>query len=94
VHIVHSTTADKSRDLSDVGILIPGAALNQLYRDGQNEFLRFRCENFFAFTLTGLGILSKYLAAIGPPTFFDLLGFSPIRPQFSAEEEESADFAL
>src|SRR6266566_7118258 len=50
--VVHLDNSDKARDLADVGISAPRY---QLYRDGQTLFDGFAAENFFAFTLTGLG---------------------------------------
>src|SRR4026209_3013405 len=50
--IVQLDNGDKARNLADVGISAPRY---QLYRDGQTIFDGFAAENFFAFTLTGLG---------------------------------------
>src|SRR6266516_2455846 len=50
--VVHLDNSDKARDLEDVGISAPRY---QLYRDGQTIFDGLAAENFFAFTLTGLG---------------------------------------
>src|SRR6201992_3537720 len=50
--IVHLDNGDRARDLADVGISAPRY---QIYRDGQTIFDGFAAENFFAFTLTGLG---------------------------------------
>src|SRR5438132_13662814 len=51
-HVVHLYGGDKSRDLVDLGISAPRY---QLYRDGQTLFDGLAAENFFAFTMTGLG---------------------------------------
>src|SRR6202030_1558719 len=50
--VVHLLGGDKSRDLVDIGISTPRY---QHFRDGQTIFDGFAGENFFAFTLTGLG---------------------------------------
>src|SRR5947209_10425658 len=50
--VVHLYGGDKSRDLVDLGISAPRY---QLYRDGQTLFDGLAAENFFAFTMTGLG---------------------------------------
>ena len=50
--VVHLYGGDKSRDLVDIGV---GAPRFQHFRDGQTAFESLAGENFFAFTLTGLG---------------------------------------
>src|SRR2546426_7592807 len=50
--VLHLYAGDKARDLVDIAISAPRY---QHYRDGQTIFDGFAAENFFAFTLTGLG---------------------------------------
>src|SRR5213594_2565736 len=50
--VVHLYGGDKSRDLVDLGVSAPRF---QHYREGQTLFDGLAAENFFAFTLTGLG---------------------------------------
>src|SRR5206468_9893992 len=51
--VLHLYCGDKSRDLVDIGISAPRY---QHYRDGQTIFDGLAGENFFAFTLSGLGV--------------------------------------
>jgi predicted permease len=90
--IVHLDNGDKARDLADVGISAPRY---QLYRDGQTIFDGFAAENFFAFTLTGLGDPLQIFGGRLTSNYFDVLGVRPILGRnFLPEEEESADVAL
>jgi putative ABC transport system permease protein len=90
--IVHLDNGDKARDLADVGISAPRY---QLYRDGQTIFDGFAAENFFAFTLTGLGDPVQIFGGRLTSNYFDVLGVRPILGRnFLPEEEESADVAL
>ena len=90
--IVHLDNGDKARDLVDVGISAPRY---QLYRDGQTIFDGFAAENFFAFTLTGLGDPVQIFGGRLTSNYFDVLGIRPILGRnFLPEEEESADVAL
>ncbi|MGC1322052.1 MAG: ABC transporter permease [Candidatus Udaeobacter sp.] len=90
--IVHLDNGDKVRDLADVGISAPRY---QLYRDGQTIFDGFAAENFFAFTLTGLGDPVQIFGGRLTSNYFDVLGVRPILGRaFLPEEEESADVAL
>src|SRR5436190_1111025 len=50
--VVHLYGGDKARDLVDIGISAPRY---QHFRDGQTIFDGLAAENFFLFTLTGLG---------------------------------------
>src|ERR1700758_867437 len=50
--VVHLYGGDKSRDLEDIGISAPRF---EHFRDGQTICDSLAGENFFAFTLTGLG---------------------------------------
>src|SRR4029434_6143592 len=90
--IVHLDNGDKARDLADVGISAPRY---QRYRDGQTLFEGFAAENFFAFTLTGLGDPVQIFGGRLTSNYFDVLGVRPILGRnFLPEEEESADVAL
>jgi predicted permease len=90
--IVHLDNGDKARDLADVGISAPRY---QLYRDGQTIFDGFAAENFFAFTLTGLGDPVQIFGGRLTSNYFDVLGVRPILGRnFLPEEEENADVAL
>jgi predicted permease len=90
--IVHLDNGDKARDLADVGISAPRY---QLYRDGQTIFDGFAAENFFAFTLTGLGDPVQIFGGRLTSNYFDVLGVRPILGRnFLPEEEEDADVAL
>src|SRR5438094_10444862 len=90
--IVHLDNGDKTRDLVDVGISAPRY---QLYRDGQTIFDGFAAENFFAFTLTGLGDPVQIFGGRLTSNYFDILEVRPIRGRnFLPEEEEGADVAL
>src|SRR5213595_2763464 len=90
--VVHLYGGDKSRELVDIGVSAPRY---MHYGEGQTLFESVAGENFFAFTLTGLGdpvqIFGGRLTAI----YFDLLGVRPIMGRnFLPEEEEGADVAL
>jgi predicted permease len=90
--VVHLYGGDKARDLVDIGISAPRY---QLYRDGQTIFDGLAGENFFAFTLTGLGDPVQIFGGRLTSNYFDVLGVRPIRGRnFLPEEEEGADVAL
>jgi len=90
--IVHLDNGDKALDLADVGISAPRY---EIYRDGQTIFDGFAAENFFAFTLTGLGDPVQIFGGRLTSNYFDVLGVRPILGRdFLPEEEESADVAL
>src|ERR1044071_4393608 len=90
--VVHLDNGDKTRDLVDVGISAPRY---QLYRDGQTIFDGLAAENFFIFTLTGLGDPVQIFGGRLTSNYFDVLGVRPILGRnFSHEEEETADVAL
>ncbi len=90
--VVHLDNSDKARDLEDVGISAPRY---QLYRDGQTIFDGLAAENFFAFTLTGLGDPVQIFGGRLTSNYFDVLGVRPILGRnFLPEEEENADVAL
>ena len=90
--IVHLLGGDKSRDLVDIGISAPRY---QHFRDGQTVFDGLAGENFFAFTLTGLGDPVQVFGGRLTSNYFDVLGVRPILGRnFLPEEEERADVAL
>src|SRR5216110_3280021 len=90
--VVHLFGGDKSRDLEDIGVSAPRY---QHFRDGQTVFDGLAAENFFAFTLTGLGDSVQIFGSRLTSNYFDLLGVRPILGRnFLPEEEESADVAL
>ena len=90
--VAHLLGGDKSRDLVDFPLSAPRF---MHYRDGQNIFDGFAAENFFAFTLTGLGDPVQVFGGRLTSNYFDVLGVRPIRGRnFLPEEEEGADVAL
>jgi len=90
--VLHLYTGDKARDLVDIGVSAPRFIH---YRDGQNIFDGFAAENFFAFTLTGLGDAVQVFGGRLTANYFDILGVRPILGRnFLPQEEESADVAL
>jgi predicted permease len=90
--VAHLLGGDKSRDLVDFPLSAPRF---MHYRDGQNSFDGFAAENFFAFTLTGLGDPVQVFGGRLTSNYFDVLGVRPIRGRnFLPEEEEGADVAL
>src|SRR5467141_4099772 len=90
--VVHLYGGDKARDLVDIGISAPRY---QLYRDGQTIFDGLAGENFFAFTLTGLGDAVQIFGGRLTSNYFDVLGVRPIIGRnFLPEEQEGADVAL
>ncbi|HXY60733.1 MAG TPA: ABC transporter permease [Chthoniobacterales bacterium] len=90
--IVHLLGGDKSRDLVDIGISAPRY---QHFRDGQTVFESLAGENFFAFTLTGLGDPVQVFGGRLTSNYFDVLGVRPIMGRnFLPEEEERADVAV
>ena len=90
--VLHLYGGDKSRDLVDIGI---GAPRFMHFRDGQTVFESLAGENFFAFTLTGLGDAVQIFGGRLTSNYFDVLGVHPILGRnFLPEEEEKADVAL
>src|SRR6059058_2178964 len=90
--VVHLFEGDKSRDLVDIGVSAPRY---EHVRDGQTVFDGLAGENFFAFTLTGLGDPVQIFGGRLTANYFDLLGVRPIMGRnFLPEEEEGADVAL
>src|SRR5947208_5921154 len=90
--VVHLFGGDKSRDLVDIGVSAPRY---QHVRDGQTVFDGLAAENFFLFTLTGLGDPVQVFGGRLTSNYFDLLGVRPILGRnFLPQEEEGADVAL
>src|SRR5205809_2107381 len=90
--VVHLYGGDKSRELVDIGVSAPRY---MHYREGQTLFESIAGENFFAFTLTGLGDPVQIFGGRLTANYFDLLGVRPIMGRnFLPEEEEGADVAL
>jgi len=90
--VVHLYGGDKARDLVDIGISAPRY---QHFRDGQTIFDGLAAENFFLFTLTGLGDPVQIFGGRLTSNYFDVLGVRPILGRnFLPEEEEGADVAL
>jgi predicted permease len=90
--VVHLYGGDKSRDLVDIGVSAPRF---MHCREGQTLFDGLAGENFFAFTLTGLGDPAQIFGGRLTSNYFDVLGVRPIRGRnFLAEEEEGADVAV
>src|SRR5213595_2710472 len=90
--VVHLYGGDKSRDLEDIGVSAPRY---QHWRDGQTLFDGLAGENFFAFTLTGLGDPAQVFGGRLTSNYFDVLGVHPILGRnFLPQEEEGADVAL
>ena len=90
--VVHVFGGDKSRDLVDIGVSAPRY---QHFRDGQTVFDGLAAENFFLFTLTGLGDPVQVFGGRLTANYFDLLGIRPILGRnFLPQEEEGADVAV
>jgi putative ABC transport system permease protein len=90
--VVHLFGGDKSRDFEDIGVSVPRY---QDIRDGQAVFDGLAAENFFFFTLTGLGDPVQVFGGRLTSNYFDLLGVHPILGRnFLPQEEEGADVAV
>ena len=90
--VIHIFGGDKSRDLTDFPVSAPRF---QHFRDGQTVFESLAGENFFAFTLTGLGDAAQVFGGRLTANYFDVLGVHPILGRnFLPEEQEGADVAL
>src|SRR5689334_13807232 len=90
--VVHLFGGDKSRDLVDIGVSAPRY---QHFRDGQTVFDGLAGENFFLFTLTGLGDPVQVFGGRLTSNYFELLGVRPILGRnFLPQEEEGADVAV
>src|SRR5437764_3471970 len=90
--IVHFYGGDKSRDLIDFPVSSPRF---EHFRDGQTICESLAGENFFAFTLTGLGDPAQIFGGRLTSNYFDVLGVRPILGRnFLPDEQEGADVAL
>ena len=90
--VVHFFGGDKSRDLVDLPVSAPRF---EHFRDGQTVCESLAGENFFAFTLTGLGDPVQIFGGRLTSNYFDVLGVHPILGRnFLPEEQEGADVAL
>ncbi len=90
--VVHFFGGDKSRDLVDLPVSAPRF---EHLRDGQTICESLAGENFFAFTLTGLGDPVQVFGGRLTSNYFDVLGVRPILGRnFLPEEQEGADVAL
>src|SRR6059036_2812585 len=90
--VLHLYTGDKARDLVDIGVSAPRYLH---FRDGQTICESLARENFFAFTLTGLGDAVQIFGGRLTSNYFDVLGVRPILGRnFLPEEQEGADVAL
>src|SRR5438128_11096234 len=90
--IVHFYGGDKSRDLVDFPLSGPRF---EHFRDGQTICESLAGENFFAFTLTGLGDPAQIFGGRLTSNYFNVLGVRTIRGRnFLPEEEEGAEVAL
>src|SRR5437867_11809308 len=84
--VVHLYGGDKARDLTDIGVSAPRF---MHYREGQTLFDGLAAENFFAFTLTGLGDPVEIFGGRLTSNYFDVLGVRPIRRRNILPEEEA-----
>src|SRR5690242_18945628 len=73
--VVHLFGGDKARGLEDIGVSAPRYLH---YREGQTLSDSIAAENFFAFTLTGLGDAVQVFGGRLTSNYFDLLGVRPI----------------
>src|SRR5437870_8498210 len=90
--IVHFYGGDKSRDLVDLPLSAPRF---EHFRDGQTICESLAGENFFAFTLTGLGDPVQIFGSRLTSNYFDVLGVRPIIGRnFLPEEQEGANVVL
>src|SRR5499427_1113077 len=90
--VVHWFGGDKSRDVVDLPISAPRF---EHFRDGQTICESLAGENFFVFTLTGLGDPVQIFGGRLTSNYFDVLGVKPILGRnFLPEEQEGADVAL
>jgi predicted permease len=90
--VVHLYGGDKSRDLEEIGVSAPRY---QHFREGQTVFDGLAGENFFLFTLTGLGDPVQVFGGRLTSNYFDLLGVRPILGRnFLPQDEEGADVAV
>jgi len=86
--VVHLYGGDKARELVDIGISAPRY---QLYRDGQTLFDGLAGENFFAFTLTGLGDPVQIFGGRLTSNYFDVLAARLVAQNLGIPIDEVAD---
>jgi predicted permease len=90
--VVRFYGGDKSRDLEDIAV---SATRYELFREGQTVFDGLAAENFFLFTLTGLGDAVQVFGGRLTSNYFDVLGVRPILGRnFLPHEQEGADVAV
>lgn len=90
--VVHLYANAKDRDLNEVPLSAPRF---MHFREAQTIFSDFAAENFFGFTLTGLGDPVQVFGGRLTWNYFRLLGVVPIRGRnFQQEEEDRADVAV
>src|SRR2546423_5798314 len=90
--VLHHFRGDKSRDIVDIGVSTPRF---QHFRDGQTVFDGLAAENFFLFTLTGVGDPVQVFGGRLTANYFEMLGARPILGRnFLPQEEEKADVAV
>ncbi|MFN2542605.1 MAG: ABC transporter permease [Chthoniobacterales bacterium] len=90
--VVHLYGGDKTRDLLDLPVSAPRY---EHFRDGQTVFDGFAAENFFLFTLTGVGNPVQVFGGRLTSNYFDVLGVRPIMGRnFLPREQEGADVAV
>jgi len=90
--VVHLFGGDKSRDLVDIGVSAPRY---EHFREGQTVFEELAAENFFLFTLTGLGDPVQVFGGRLTSNYFDVLDVHPILGRsFLPREQEGADVAV
>src|ERR1043166_5107445 len=90
--VVQFFSGDKSRDLTDFPVSAPRF---EHFRNGQTFCESLAGENFFLFTLTGLGDPVQIFGGRLTSNYFDVLGVHPILGRnFLPEEQEGADVAL
>src|SRR5256714_264845 len=90
--LIHFYGGDKSREMIDLPVSAPRY---EHFRDGQTICETLAGENFFAFTLTGLGDPVQIFGGRLTSNYFDVLGVRPILGRnFLPEEQEGADVAL
>ena len=90
--LIHFYGGDKSREMVDLPVSAPRY---EHFRDGQTICESLAGENFFAFTLTGLGDPVQIFGGRLTSNYFDVLGVRPILGRnFLPEEQEGADVAV
>src|SRR4029079_10241091 len=90
--VVHLYANAKERDLIEIPLSAPRF---MHFRTAQSIFSEFAGENFFAFTLTGLGDPVQIFGGRLRCNYFTRLGVQPVLGRtFLPEEEDRADVAL